>query len=89
MKWTSWASLLGLGAIIAVVVYTSFDVGTVRCEVCMSFEGQQACRAVDGATEDDARRAAITNACALLASGVTRTMACERSTPTRSQCDAR
>jgi hypothetical protein len=87
MKWTSWASLIGLGTIIAIVVYTSLHVGAVRCEVCMDFEGQQACRAVDGATEDDARRAAITNACALLASGVTRTMACERTPPTRSQCN--
>jgi hypothetical protein len=88
MKWTSWASLLGLGAIIAVVVYSSFDVGAVRCEVCIAFEGHEACRAVDGATEDDARRSAINNACALLASGVTRTMACERTTPTRAHCAA-
>ena len=86
MKWTSWVSLLGLGAVIGFVVYTSFDVGVVRCEVCITFEGNQACRAVDGATEDDARRAAITNTCALLASGVTRTMACERTTPTRAAC---
>jgi hypothetical protein len=89
MKWTSWASLLGLGAIVAVVVYTSLDVGVVRCEVCITFEGQEACRAVDAATEDDARHSAINNACALLASGVTRTMACERTPPTRSQCAAR
>jgi hypothetical protein len=87
MKWTSWASLIGLGGIIAVVGYTRFDVGVVRCEVCITFDGQEACRAVDGATEDDAHRAAITNACALLASGVTRTMACERTPPTRSHCD--
>jgi hypothetical protein len=88
MKWTSWASIIGLGGIIAVVVYTSLDVGVVRCEVCITFEGRDACRAVDGATEDDAHRAAITNACALLSSGVTQTMACERTPPTRSHCDA-
>jgi hypothetical protein len=86
MKWTSWVSLVGLGAIIAVVVYTSLDVGAVRCEVCISFEGHDACRSVDAANEDEARRGAVTNACALLASGVTRTMACERTTPTRVQC---
>ena len=34
MKWTSWVSLLGLGAIIGFVVWTSLDVGAVRCEVC-------------------------------------------------------
>jgi hypothetical protein len=58
----------------------------VRCEVCIRFDGRDACRAVDGANEDEARRAAITNACALLASGVTQTMACERTPPTRVSC---
>ena len=89
MKWTSWASLLGLGTIIAFVVYTSFDVGAVRCEVCITFEGQQACRSVDAATEDEARQGAVTNTCALLASGVTRTMACTRTTPSRVSCAPR
>lgn len=86
MKWTSWLSFLGLGAIIGFVVYTSLDVGAVRCEVCISFEGHDACRSVDAANEDEARRGAITNTCALLASGVTRTMACERTTPVREHC---
>ena len=87
MKWTSWVSLLGLVAIVGVVVYTSLDVGVVRCEVCIRFEGREACRSVDGATADEARRAAVTNACALLASGVTQTMACERTEPSRARCD--
>src|SRR5579875_1167821 len=65
MKWTSWASLAGLAAIIGVVVWSSLHVGRVRCEV---------------------RRAATTNACALVASGVTESMACERTPPTRAEC---
>ena len=88
MKWTSWVSLVGLAAIVAVVVYTSLDVGAVRCEVCIDFEGRQACRAVDGATTQEAQQSAINNACALLAAGVTQTMACERTTPTRLECTA-
>lgn len=86
MKWTSWVSLVGLGAIVAVVVYTSLDVGAVRCEVCITFEGREACRAVDGATAAEAQQSAVNNACALIASGVTDTMACERTTPTRLEC---
>jgi hypothetical protein len=89
VKWTSWISLLGLAAIAAVVVTTSLDVGTVRCEVCIAFHGRESCRAVDGATEEEARQAAVTNACALLASGVTDSMACERTTPTRESCAPR
>jgi len=78
-----------MATIVAIVVYTSFQVGGVRCEVCITFEGREACRAVDGTTEAEARQAAVNNTCAQLASGVTRTMACERTTPTRQSCQAR
>jgi len=87
MKWTSWVSFVGLGAIIGIVVYSSFNVGTVRCEVCITFEGREACRAVDGATESDATQGAVTNTCALLASGVTQSMQCARTPPSRVHCD--
>jgi hypothetical protein len=89
VKWTSWlalATLLGLGTF---VVYTSLRAGGVRCEVCIDFGGSRACRAVDGATEREALAAARTNACALLASGVTNTMACERTDPASAACRAR
>jgi hypothetical protein len=89
VKKTSWLALLVLVPLIAFVVWTSFDVGATRCEVCITFRGQQACRAVDGATEEAAMAAARTNACALLASGVTDSMACERTPPTRSTCALR
>jgi len=89
MKWTSWLALVGLVAIGGFVVYSSLTVGGVRCEVCIAFDGARACRSVDGATEAEARMAAKTNACALLASGVTKTMACERTTPASEECRAR
>jgi hypothetical protein len=83
---TSWLALCALAALIGFVVYTSLQVGSVRCDVCIDFNGRQACRAVDGATERDALSAARTTACAQLASGVTETMACERTPPTKSSC---
>jgi hypothetical protein len=88
MKWTSWLALAALTAIVGVVVYSSFTVGGIRCELCVRFEGREACRAVDGASEDEARAAAQTNACALVASGVTQTMACQRAQPTSVSCHA-
>lgn len=86
MKWTSWLALVALAGLIGFVVYSSFNVGGVRCEVCIEFDGRQACRAVDGDTEHDALMAARTNACAQIASGVTQTMACERAPASRSDC---
>jgi hypothetical protein len=86
MKWTSWLAGVVLVAIVSFVVWSSFHIGSVRCETCIEFGGRRACRAVDGASEQEALAAARTNACALLASGVTETMACERTSPTSSSC---
>jgi hypothetical protein len=86
VKWTSWLALVVLLALGTFVVYSSFTVSGVRCEVCVEFDGRRACRTVDGATEDETLAAARTNSCALLASGVTSTMACERTPPAHARC---
>ena len=89
MKRTSWLALAALVGLGAFVVYTSLQASGVRCEVCIEFGGGRECRAVDGATEREALMAARTNACALLASGVTNTMACERTEPASTACRPR
>ncbi len=88
MKRTSWVVISVLVGLMAVVVYSSFQIGGMRCEVCIRFRGREVCRAVDGTTEAEALMAATTNACARLASGVTDTLACERTPPTMSECRA-
>ncbi len=89
MKATSWLTLIGLVAVIGFVLYTSFEVGRFHCDVCVQFNGGRACRGVDGDDENDTRQSAIINACALVASGVTDSMACQRTTPTKSDCSPR
>lgn len=86
MKWTSWLTLVALGLVMGGVVWSSLQVGQVDCEVCIDFRGRRACRTVAGATAEEARRAAVTNACALLAAGVTETLACERTSPDSVRC---
>ena len=83
-----WLALGGLLLFMALVVYRSFHIGGVRCEVCIEFRGRSQCRAVDGASREDAMMAATTNACAYLSSGVTDGMACSRTPPTRADCTA-
>jgi hypothetical protein len=86
VKWTSWVTAICLAGTIAVVVVSSLTIGSVRCEVCIEFRGRRECRAVDGNDEAEARAAAVTNACALLASGVTDTVACQNTPPTDVHC---
>jgi hypothetical protein len=52
-----------------------------RVEVCMEFQGRQSCRTASGPTREQAQRTATDNACALIASGMTDSMACQATQP--------
>ncbi|HVO24278.1 MAG TPA: hypothetical protein VMW56_11675 [Candidatus Margulisiibacteriota bacterium] len=78
----------GLLVFMAFVIYRSLHVASYQCTVCIDFHGQSACRKVEGPTEQDARMGATTNTCAFLASGVTDSIACERTPPTKVECTA-
>ncbi len=77
-----------LALFMAFIIYRSLHISGYRCTVCLTFRGQAECRTVDGPTEHEARQAATTNACAFLASGVTDSLACERTAPSKVDCSA-
>lgn len=87
-KKSTWLVMIGLGLFMAVVIYRSFQIAGYQCEVCITFRGNSVCRTVEGGSEKDAHMSAVNNVCAHLASGVTDSMACERTEPTRVQCSA-
>lgn len=69
------------------VVYGTLQEAQVECEVCVEFGGARACRTAVASDRDGALRAAIRGACAVLTSGVTQGMACDRTPPSSAQCD--
>lgn len=71
-----------LVVVLGFLVYSSMHVAQYRVEVCIAFRGANQCRTASADTQDHALRSAQSNACALLTSGVTETMQCERETPT-------
>ena len=82
-------ALVTLGVLLPVigyVVWSSFQVSDFECSVCITFEGRDTCRTVAGKTEEESMRGAMTNACALLSSGVTDTLRCERTKPRKADC---
>ena len=83
-----WLLAGALMLFMAFVVYRSFHVAGYSCSVCIMFRGQAACRTVEGPTEREARASATNNVCAYLAAGVTDSMACERTEPTKVDCAA-
>lgn len=85
---STWLLMAALVLFMAFVIYRSFHVAGFQCTVCIDFRGQSACRKVEGPTEHEALMGATNNVCALLASGVTDSIACERTQPTKADCGA-
>lgn len=80
------AAVAVLVPMIGLILYASMDVAEFECDVCMGFDGHEICRTVTGKTEQEGVRTGVNNACALLTSGMTNTMRCERGQPTKAQC---
>ncbi len=72
--------------VIAMLYFATLRQAAVRCEACVSFEGRPACRTAQAGSQEEAQRMAIATACALVASGVTQTLACERQAAASLQC---
>jgi hypothetical protein len=70
-------------ALMGLLAYSTLKLGGPRVEVCMAFNGQQSCRTASGSSREQATRTAIQNACGEIASGVTDSLACERSEPVK------
>jgi hypothetical protein len=75
--------VLIVAVVLGIMAYSMLSLTGNRVEVCINFGGRELCKIARGATEEDAIRTATTNACGELAGGVTDTMACLRSTPTK------
>jgi len=81
MKNTTWLAVIFVAAVIGFIVYSTFHQERVRAQVCMNFNGRRDCRTASAATRQEALRAAVSNACAQLASGVTESIQCENTKP--------
>ncbi len=81
MKKPVLLGVLLLVAVLGLVVWSSMGLREHRVEVCMTFEGGTVCRIAQGASREAAQRQATDNACAMLTSGVTGSIACAQTRP--------
>ena len=78
--------LLGL-VFVAALGYATLQETGVQCRVCVSFNGVQECRTGSGSDRDTAVRGAVATACAMLSSGVTQGIRCDRTRPDSVVCE--
>ena len=70
-------------ALIALIAYSTIGLSEHRVEVCMEFEGRTNCSTTSASSKDLALRTGIQTACATIASGVTQTMGCQNTNPSK------
>jgi len=80
------AGLMLGAAFIAAMFFATQRESAVQCELCMEFGGRTACRTASAVDRDAAVRGAITSACAVLSSGVTQGLECDRTRPRSLSC---
>ena len=71
-----------------VVVYRSFRVARYECDVCLTFQGETACRTAAAGTREASIESAVTSACGTLASGMTESIRCTNTKPASVDCRA-
>lgn len=72
---------IGIVLFIGFMIYSTRQQSKYRVEACMEFQGRTDCRTASGPTEQQALRTAVENACALISSGMTDSIACGNTTP--------
>jgi hypothetical protein len=81
VKNSVWLGIVFVAIVIGFVVYSTMTTGRIRCEVCVTFRGQQSCRTASASTRELALRTATENACAIISSGVTDSNQCHNTPP--------
>ena len=81
MKRSVLLGILFLVVVLGFLVYSTIHAGGVRCAVCVTYQGRQACRTASARSRESALRTATENACALISSGVTESNQCNNTPP--------
>ena len=81
MKKKVLIGIIGTAAFIALLTYMTMGLKQHRVEVCVEFQGRKSCRTAAGPTKQQALRTATENACGIIASGMTDSMACSQTPP--------
>jgi hypothetical protein len=82
-----WLAGVALGAMfLAALLLATRKETAAECELCIEYRGRTACRTALAADRDAALRSAVSTACAVLSSGVTQGMECDRTPPRMVRC---
>jgi len=89
MKRGTVITIIAIVAFGALLLFNTLSAQKVECTVCVEFNGTRNCATASHENESDAKQAAQTTACGILAAGMDQTIACGRVQPVSAQCRTR
>ena len=81
MKKTTWLGILFAVLVLGYLVVSSLQRQAYRCRICITYKGRRDCGTAAAQSEEEARRAATTIACAQIADGIIEANQCENTPP--------
>ncbi len=87
MRRSTLAIVIGALALVGFLIWSMLKQRQASCELCITFQGQSACRSSAAPTSAEAINAATIAACAVVSAGVTDTIACQRTPPSQLRCN--
>ncbi len=80
------ALLVALVVLGAALILGTRSLVRTECELCVTYRGVTTCRRGSGSSQPEAMQAAQKAACAVMASGMNESIACDNTPPTNVQC---
>lgn len=78
--------IAGIVLILGYLIWGTTSLVQAECTLCVEYQGQRQCRTGSGTNADEARRAAQRAACAVMATGMNESIACQNVRPSDVQC---
>jgi hypothetical protein len=87
MKKSAIVTILFLGFIAYFSITTIWTGSEYKCEVCVKYKGVESCQEVEGMDKMDTMMVGVSTACGAVATGMTESIDCQQTPPTKMVCE--
>ncbi len=87
MKKSAIVTILFLGFIAYFSITSIWTGSEYKCEVCVKYKGTESCQKVEGMDKMDTIMTGISTACGAVATGMTESIDCQQTPPTKMVCE--
>jgi hypothetical protein len=87
MKKSAIVTIVFLGFIAYFSITTIWTGSKYKCAVCVKYKGVESCQEVEGMDKMDTMMVGVSTACGAVATGMTESIDCQQTPPTKMVCE--